>query len=124
MCAARDWLRLYHRNCHRLRVPMDFELSCTLPTSASVLIRHSCYEWRLLPETLDLLEGFAFGFRQAGLDKEEARHTNCGVDPERFGRTQGVVKEGESIGKNEACDPQACDCNRHCHTANTIREDF
>src|SRR5258708_39599603 len=78
----------------------------------------------LLPETLDFFEGFAFGFRQAGLDKEEARHTNCGVDPERFGSAQGMVKEGESISKDEACDPEACDCNRHCRAANTIRENF
>src|SRR5260370_40527366 len=87
----------------------------------SSTIRRRSY---FLPETLVFLEVFAFVFRKGGLDKEEARHTNCGVDPERFGSPQVMVKEGESISKDEACDPEACDCNRHCRAANTIRENF
>src|ERR1700719_402101 len=94
------------------------------PSSVLLFTRDSRCESSLVPENLDLFEGFAFGFRQAGLDKEEARHTNCAVDPERFGSAQGMVKEGKGISKDEAGDPEACDCNRHCRAANTIRKNF
>jgi hypothetical protein len=49
------------------------------------------------PQSLNLLESFAFRFRQASLDKYKPGHTNYGVDPECPRGTERVIKEGESI---------------------------
>lgn len=77
-----------------------------------------------VPQPLDLLESFAFGLRQTSFNKEESCHTNCGVNPERARCTQGVVQQGERVSKDEACNPQCCDCDRHCGTANAVGENF